>query len=108
GATPSAALGLLSAIVAGLEAGAVTVPPPLQRELCMVVVEGYSQGRDERVTRELKRAARDGQVRVRLAPRCHAAFLGGPLDPETLEEVLDGFARELLRGDARSCLLVIS
>src|SRR5690606_31258090 len=42
GATPSAALGLLSAIVAGLEAGAVTVPPPLQRELCMVVVEGYS------------------------------------------------------------------
>lgn len=108
GATPSAAMGLASAIVASLQAGGVPVSPAFQRELGMVVVEGYSQGRDERVTRELKQAARAGQVCVRLAPGCHAAFLSGPLEPEALEEVLDGLARELLRDDARSCLLDVS
>jgi hypothetical protein len=108
GATPSAALSLLEAIVQSLVAAGVQVTERWRRDLSMVAVEGYSAGRDERVTRELKQAALRGQVGFLLAPRSYAGFLAGALDADDVEHVLEDWARTLLRCDAQSCLLDVS
>jgi hypothetical protein len=108
GATPTAALVVLRAIVLALEEGAHQVPPALQHELNMVLLEGYCAGRDERTSAQLRAAIARSQVSLRLAPRCRYLALSGPLEVEALEAVLDESAREFLRDDGLSCLVDVS
>jgi hypothetical protein len=108
GATPSAALGLLAALLEGLASVGHRVAPGERDQLAMVLLEGYCVGRDERVTRGLKRANTDGQVWLRLAPRCYAGFLAGAVEADAAEQVLDAWARALLQHDARSCVLDVT
>jgi hypothetical protein len=105
GATPTAALMMLRAIVLALAEGAVKLSLELQQELTMVLLEGYCAGRDERTSSELRAAVARNQVSLRLAPRCRYLALSGPLEVEALEQVLDEAAREFLRDDGLSCLV---
>jgi hypothetical protein len=108
GITPSAAVAALGAAIEALQLAHVAVSAEWRAQLLMVVMEGYSAGRDERVTAALKQAAVQGQVSFLLAPRCHVGFLAGPLEPEGVESVLEELARSLLRSNAQSSVLDLS
>jgi hypothetical protein len=74
----------------------------------IVCLEGYSAARDERVTGELRQAIATRQVAIKLGPRCIGIYLAGSHEEPELSPTLDRLARELLRDDARSCLLDVS
>ena len=105
GATPTAALVVLRAMVTALEGAGIQPGAALREELTMVLLEGYCGGRDERMGSEFRKSMLRSQVSLRLASRCRYLALSGPLDPEALEQVFEEAAREFLREDARACLL---
>jgi hypothetical protein len=108
GATPSTSLALIDALVAGVGSAGVALPANTRRELAVVAVESYCAARDERVTAQLRRIAAERQVALTLAPHCSAIFLAGRHEASDLQPTLESMARELLREDARSCLLDLS
>jgi hypothetical protein len=105
GATPTAALSLAEALAAALIAGGIALATEVQRELGMVMLEGYCAGRDERNTHLLRTSVARGQRSLRLAPRCHCLVISGPLEEDALRATLEEAARDLLRHDAVSCLV---
>ncbi len=105
GATPTAALVVLRAMVTALEDAAIAPGPSLRDELTMVLLEGYSAGRDERMSADFRARLMRSQCSLRLAPHCCYFAPSGPLDPEALEHVFEEAAREFLREDGRACLL---
>jgi len=108
GATPSAAMAVLAAMVIALNEQGVELTADFQGRLQLVLFEGYSAGRDERVSADLRESVARSQVALRLAPRCRYVALSGPLDIDALESTLDERAREFLRDDALVCLLDLS
>jgi len=105
GATPAAALG----ICRGIEAGLVGAESPLGKaaldQIALVILEGYVAGRDERITRELRRAAVAGLALLPLAPQAFALVAAGHLDADELSPGLEEIERALLRSDARALVL---
>lgn len=108
GATPGASLTLLEAVCAAVREAGVEIDAPIAAELTTVMVEGYCAGRDERVTRELRQVAAESQVAHELGPGCLAIFLAGLHAEPDLTPTLEQLARELLRRDAKSCLLDVT
>lgn len=108
GATPAAALVLVHAITQALRSVGVRLLDEGAVALSIVAMEAYTQGHDERLTRELRRAAADTQVVVELARGVHGVFLAGVHDEPDLTPMLEQAARELLRDNAKSCLLDLS
>jgi len=108
GATPSVALALPSAIAATLRELGCFVDSSFDDELAIVALEGYCAARDERAGDTLRRHAAEHQVALKLGPRCVGLFLAGQHDESDLSPTLERVARDLLRGDALSCLLDIS
>lgn len=104
GGTPNTALALAAALAAALER-LCQVPDPIRRKIAIVALEGYCEGRDDRITAELRRSAAAAQAVSLLAPRCLTVSLGGRHAAHDLAPTLDEAARELLRVDARSCVL---
>jgi hypothetical protein len=105
GATPGVALTLSDAIAAALREVGLEISAAHRSELTLVAVEGYCAARDERATRVLRECAAERQVAVELGPGCVGIFLAGCHDEADLTPTLERFARDLLRGDTRSCLL---
>jgi anti-anti-sigma regulatory factor len=108
GATPTAALALARAIEGALLDQGVERSNQEREHLEIVVVEGYSAGRDELREEKLRRVAADTQVWFALAPRCYVICLAGSHHPEQLEQSLDAIARALFRADARALVLDLS
>jgi hypothetical protein len=108
GATPSAALAVLRAIVAALAGAGFETAAVDREQLTMVLLEGYCAGRDERVCGDLRASVVRSQVSFALASRCRYVAVAGPLDADALEQVLDGAAREFLRDDGVGCLVDVS
>jgi len=108
GATPGAAIAIVEAVCAALREVGAALDPALVSELSVVVVEGYCLGRDERITRELRETSAQSQVAIELGRGCIAIFLGGLHAECDLAPELERHARELLRADAKSCLLDVS
>jgi hypothetical protein len=108
GATPCVALALPSAIAFALRSAGIAIDSALEHELAIVCLEGYSAARDERVTGELRQAIAARQVAIKLGPRCIGVYLAGSHQEPELSPTLERLARELLRGDVRSCLLDVS
>lgn len=108
GATPTACLALARAAIAALKSEGLALTGACLDDLAMVAVEGFSAGRDELRERALRTIAGESQVLTPLAPRCYALFLAGSLLPEQLERVLEDWARQLFRAEARGVLLDIS
>ena len=105
GATPTAALALARAIEGALLEHGVLRSNQEREHLEIVVVEGYSAGRDELREETLRHLAADTQVWFALAPRCYVICLAGSHHPEQLDQSLDGIARALFRADARAVVL---
>ncbi|HEY6877794.1 MAG TPA: hypothetical protein VI299_07230 [Polyangiales bacterium] len=105
GATPGVALSLVESIGEAMSEVGIALPPERKNELLLIAFEGYCAARDERATRLLREMAAERQVATELAPGCVAIFLAGSHDEADLGPTLERFARDLLRGDARSCLL---
>jgi hypothetical protein len=103
--TPTGALVLAQSMVAGLAAIGTQLSERASRALSTIVVEGYCAAREEQVGAALRRAAAESQPLLPIAERCFAICLGGQQRAEELAPVLAGYARDLLRSDARSCLL---
>ena len=108
GATPGASVALVEAVCAAVREAGVTIDPERAAELTTVMVEGYCDGRDERITRELRQAAAASQVAHVLGPGCLGVFLGGLHAEPDLTPTLEQIARDLLRRDAKSCFLDVS
>jgi anti-anti-sigma regulatory factor len=108
GATPSVALAVPQAIAAALRDAGCTVDSSAEAELAIVALEGYCAARDERTAHQLRRQAASQQFTVALGPRCVGLFLAGTHEESELSPLLEGAARELLRGDVLSVLLDLS
>lgn len=108
GATPSAAHGLGRAIEAGLLAGETGHGADAIEQLFLVILEGYTAGREERVTRDHKRAAVKALHLLPLAPHAALLVLLGELDADELAPRVEELERELLRRDLQVLLLDVS
>lgn len=108
GATPTASLALARAAIAALKSAGLALTEGCLDDLMMVAVEGFSAGRDEQRERTLRAIAGESQVLTQLAPHCFALYLAGSLLSEQLERVLEDWARQLFRADARGVLLDVS
>jgi hypothetical protein len=108
GATPGVVLLISDGLARALREVGIALSADHAGELAVVAVEGYCQARDERVTRELRAIAASSQVACWLGPRCMGVFLAGMHDECDLTPVLERFARDLLREDARSVLIDVS
>lgn len=108
GATPTASIAVLNAVLAALCTAGIELSPQDREQLMMVAVEGYTAGRDEAREHALRAIAADSQVWHALAPRCFGLFLAGTHHPEQLEQVLERCARELFRADVRAVLVDLS
>ncbi len=105
GATPGVVLTLVAAIDGALREHGLTLDAGQREELSLVTLEGYSAARDERSTRLLRELMADRQVTYEIAPGCVGIFLAGDHEEADLTPTLERFARDLLRGGTRSCLL---
>lgn len=108
GATPTVCLVLARAVVLALRSEGIELSPASIDDLMVVAVEGYSAGRDELRERSLRASAERSQVLFPLAAHCYFACLADNLLPDQLERILDDFARQLFRAEARVVLLDIS
>jgi len=108
GATPTAALAIVPALRAALEASSVALSPRVERALAAVCIEGYVAGREERIVREAADRAARTQTIVRVAPRCLALFLTGEHEAEALHAITDRLGRSLLADGAEVCVVDIT
>lgn len=102
GATPTALVGLVPALIAGFEAVGRPIPEHLHDPMRFVAFEGYVAGHDERLVQEGYVRAADAVPIVRVAPRCLALLVAGRHEAELLAEIVDRFGRELLAADAKA------
>ena len=102
GATPSGATLVVPALCAALKR---PLRASLRRALEVAVMEGFVLGREEMVRAAAARSAAAALAPVRLTERSFLLMLAGTHEPELLEEVLDEFARQVLRADALSSLI---
>lgn len=107
-ATPGVALALVQALVAALDQTGLRLTSQAEEQLKLVSVEGYSAAREERDHAELRQRAAHGQVAFTVAPGCEVVCLVGDHAASDLVPALDELARDLLRRDAKSCLLDLS
>jgi hypothetical protein len=107
-ATPTALVALSEALFAALDAAGFAHDASFDWRLRVLAHEGYSAGRDERLSAENAHMLSASQVLTVLAPRCVFAFLSGRHEPERLAPVLDELGRIALRQDAASCLVDLS
>ncbi len=108
GATPTAAIHLVPAIVRALEAGGRTVPEELSRPLTAMCFEGYVAAREEMLRVAQAAATVDNAAIVRIVPRCLALVLSGEHEPEVLSEVVERLGRLMLKHDAAAAVVDIS
>jgi hypothetical protein len=108
GTTPTACLALARAVMAALRSEGLPLSEACADDLSVIAVEGFSAGRDELRERSLRTIAIESQVLVPLAARSFLVVLAGSLLAEPLERLLEDFARQLFRAEARSVLLDVS
>ena len=105
GATPTAAIGVVRALFGAFEETGDPLPRDLEPDLTTLCVEGYVAGREERLVDTRTRESADAQAVVHVAQGCVLLFLAGDHTAEMLERIVDRFAREMLKSDARAGLV---
>lgn len=105
GATPTAALAVLPALIEGFERAGRPIPAVLHEPLRAVYVEGYVAGREEHAASEVASRAVEAQPIVRIVAGCVVLFAGGNLEAEAIEQVVDRFGRAMFAANARSAVV---
>lgn len=104
-ATPTAALGIVPSLCAGLAEVGTALDVEAQGAMLAVCIEGYVAAREERLQHAHGDAMAEAVPLVRVAPKCVALFLSGDLDADHIAEIVDRFGRALLREDAAACIV---
>ncbi len=108
GATPTAAIHLVPAIVHALEESGRAVPRDLVRPLTAMCFEGYVAAREEALQEAQAAATVDNAAIIRVVPRCLALVLSGEQDAEVLSEIVERLGRKMLKVDAAAAIVDIS
>lgn len=107
GGTPTAALRLVSMLLAAIRECEWPVPFYLDETLSTVAMEGYVRGREERILGEAARQAVGRIPMVSLAEGCIAVLPRGAYDSEHLAAAMEELGRRMFREDMRACLVVL-
>ncbi|MDH5493166.1 MAG: hypothetical protein OEY14_14520 [Myxococcales bacterium] len=108
GATPTATLAIVPALLEAISSVRVAPLPAAFRDpMLATCVEGFAAGTEERLRAEAEVQLLKAQPMVRIAPRCHALFLRGRLEPERISERVDEFGRLLLGQNGAGCVIDI-
>lgn len=94
GTTPTAAHGVIPALLAALRAEGFAVPRTLDEPLDVVFLEGFVRGRDEKLRTEWAKRALEHVVLLQLGDRVGLVVVRGEHDAEALAERLEALARE--------------
>jgi len=108
GATPTAAIHIVPAIVRALRESGRDVPESLSRPLTAMCFEGYVAAREDALRDVQAAQAIESAAIVRVVPRCLALVLSGALDPEVLAEIVERLGRKMLRYDAAAAVVDIT
>jgi hypothetical protein len=105
GATPTAAIHLVPAIVRALDASGRKVPEALVRPLTAMCFEGYVAAREDAIESAQASAAIDNAAIVRFVPRGLLLILSGEHQPEVLSEIVERLGRQMLKHDAAAAVV---
>jgi len=108
GVTPTAAMAIAGAMGAGLARIGLTVSEKLGGALATLSVEGYVAGREDALREQHEAASVENVVTLAIVPRVFALILCGDHEPEAIAEIVEGFGRRLLKGDAVAAIVDIS
>lgn len=100
-ATPTAAMGIVPALLAAFRAEGLDVPASLDAPLATVFVEGYVRGREERLHAEALRDAVHRIPVLHLFRGCAATVLRGDYGTEELTTRFEEVARQLFAHETR-------
>ncbi len=105
--TPTAVVVWVEALVEVLGTGVRDVGPQERRRLRGVCAEGCARGRADRTAEAACSGLAAAQPCLELSSGCLAVVFSGPLDRRSARLACARFERELLRREARSCILVV-
>jgi hypothetical protein len=108
GATPTAAIHLVPALVNALSESGRKVPEELVRPLTAMCFEGYVAAREEGLREAQAAASIDNAAIVRLVPRGLGLILAGEHEEEVLAEIVERLGRKMLKHDAAAAVVDIS
>lgn len=108
GVTPTAALAISSAMVAGLRRIERPVSTELSQALAILSVEGYVAGREDALRDSHAANAIETAAIITVVPRVLALVLSGEHDSDAIAEIVDRFGRRLLKVDAVAAIVDLS
>lgn len=108
GTTPTAAHGVVPALLGALRDEGFAVPATLDQPLSVVFLEGYVRGRDERLRIDLAKRALEHVVLLALGDRVGCVVVRGEHESEPLGERLEALAREAFALDLAAVVLDVS
>ncbi|MEZ4254442.1 MAG: hypothetical protein R3A78_01810 [Polyangiales bacterium] len=108
GVTPTAGLSLVRALLSALAEESVVVPAPFVRELESMALEGFLAGREERAEDEHKERLAGAHSVLDVAPGVLGVVLSGEMDAVRIASIVDRLGREMLRRNARACVVDLS
>lgn len=106
--TPSAAFVALDAFLLAVRECCDASDQELLRTLSAVYFEGHSAAREEFLLAKERSDSAASQPILVLQKGCVALVLSGHHEPDALAEIVDRFARALLRLDARACVVDVT
>lgn len=108
GTTPTAAAGVVPAILEAFRDEGFAVPSELDAPLGLVFLEGFVRGREERLRADLAKQALEHVVLIEPLPRIGIVVIRGDHDAELLASHLEALAREAFARELAACVLDVS
>lgn len=108
GATPTAACGIVPALLDGFREAGFAVPPALDAPLLSVFVEGFVRGREEKLRADLGARALAHVVLSEILPKIGLVTIRGEHDCEQLGRHLESIARQAFALELSVCVVDVS
>jgi hypothetical protein len=105
GTTPTAAAGVIPAMLEAFRVEGFAVPSGLDAPLGVVFIEGFVRGREERLRVDASRRALEQIVLLEVLPHIGIIVIRGEHDSEALGSHLESLAREAFARELAACVI---